>query len=160
MRIEQLGKVSAFVALFVPLGAVGAIRLLGEGAQVSVAAIAEPVPELPVFEPLRPGVGFEAESISDPFWRERAVATNEFPDEFIEDGEQQVERVEAPDFALTAVMPSATRPLAVIDGKPRKIGDVIAPGWELVGIDGNARCVTVRARDGRTFLVRMTRNIP
>lgn len=60
-----------------------------------------------------------------------------------------------PVFTLTTVMPHATRPLAVINGRARSIGDEISPGWFLKAIDGDSRQVLLAGPDDRTVVLRM-----
>lgn len=60
-----------------------------------------------------------------------------------------------PVFTLTAVMPHATRPLAVINGRARSIGDEISPGWFLRAIDGDSRQVLLTGPEDRTVVLRM-----
>jgi hypothetical protein len=64
------------------------------------------------------------------------------------------------EFLLTAVMPSPSRPLAVINGKARRIGDAVEPGWVLTMIDGDARRVIATHISGRTRTVEMATQAP
>ncbi len=48
-----------------------------------------------------------------------------------------------PAINLTALMLGGREPLAVINGKPHRLGSEIAPGWTLTSIDRQAASVTV-----------------
>lgn len=48
-----------------------------------------------------------------------------------------------PELSVSSILPHPARPLAVINGKPCKLGERVAPGWKLTAIDGNARTVTI-----------------
>lgn len=63
-----------------------------------------------------------------------------------------------PIFVLTAVLPSSKNPLAVIDGKPRSVGDSIVEGWTLSKIVGKERYVILKHTSGRRVRVQMSRN--
>ena len=62
-----------------------------------------------------------------------------------------------PVFVLGAVLPSRTRPLAVVNGKPHREGDVIVPGWRLRSIEGDGRSVIMEHESGRVVRVSMSR---
>lgn len=73
--------------------------------------------------------------------------------------EQPVDVVEAerrPSIVLTAILPNKRAPLAVVDGRPHGIGDVVRPGWRLDAIDGAARTITVRHESGARAVIPMT----
>jgi hypothetical protein len=63
----------------------------------------------------------------------------------------------APSIHVTTIMPHPTRPLAVINGKPREIGDSVAPGWRLSGIDGKTRTVTITNPDGEEYVMEISK---
>lgn len=62
--------------------------------------------------------------------------------------------VEPPPLTLSTVLPSQTRPIAVIDGRPVTIGEAVSPGWTVTLIDGDSRSVTLTHSSGeRAVLV-------
>lgn len=65
-----------------------------------------------------------------------------------------------PEFLLTSVMPHSSRPLAVINGRPRSLGDEVVSGWTVTGIDGDARRVVLTGPDGRTVSLGMRSAAP
>lgn len=48
-----------------------------------------------------------------------------------------------PPMTLSSVLPSASRGVAVIDGRPVRVGDSPAPGWCILEIDGQSRSVVL-----------------
>lgn len=54
------------------------------------------------------------------------------------------------EFELTSVMPSAVRPLAVINGRPCRPGHSLGGGWTLTSVESSGRGVTITHRSGRT----------
>lgn len=64
-----------------------------------------------------------------------------------------------PAVVLTALMLGNREPLAVINGKPYRLGAEIAPGWTLTSIDRQAASVTVTfaADPERTVTARLQR---
>lgn len=74
----------------------------------------------------------------------------------IEDEPEQ-KAVRDPVFVLSAVLPSNSKPLAVVNGKPHREGDVIVPGWRLRTIDGSGRAVVLEHDSGRAVRVTMSR---
>lgn len=64
-----------------------------------------------------------------------------------------INRLVIPSFQLSTIVTSGRTPMAVIDGKPRKIGDEIRGGWTLLHIDGTARTVTIAHLSGREVTV-------
>jgi hypothetical protein len=69
---------------------------------------------------------------------------------------KETRRAPDPVFVLSAVLPSRTKPLAVVNGKPHREGDVIVPGWRLRSIDGDARSVIMEHESGRMVRVSMS----
>jgi hypothetical protein len=68
--------------------------------------------------------------------------------------------IEEPDpvFVLTAVLPSNSKSYAVINGKPRAVGDEIAKGWTLNKISGKDRYVIIKHTSGRRVRVLMSQH--
>lgn len=134
---------------------------LGAGPSRAGAVMIEPMPELPVVvpsgavpQPTPRG------AVQSPF---KFLAREESPqhtDRPARRGLPHPQSVPDPEFTLTAVMPSPARPLAVINGKARRIGDEIEPGWVLSAIDGDARRVVLTHRTGRLMTLGMATQAP
>ncbi len=60
-----------------------------------------------------------------------------------------------PKFSVTAVLPSATKSLAVINGEACGEGDEVVPGWTLLKISGKDRYVIIQHVSGRRMRVLM-----
>ncbi len=69
---------------------------------------------------------------------------------------KNVGAVPDPVFVLSAVLPSRTKPLAVVNGKPHRAGDVVVPGWRLKSIDGASRSIVMEHDSGRVVRVSMS----
>lgn len=54
---------------------------------------------------------------------------------------------------LTGMLTRQTESLAAIDGELRRIGDTVAPGWQISAIDTRHRFVMLRHTDGREFRI-------
>ena len=71
----------------------------------------------------------------------------------IEPSAPEVRKVESvpatPHFEVTAVVVSSRQSLATINGKLRRIGDEVAPGWRLAQIDKVKGVLMITGDDGR-----------
>ncbi len=135
-----------------------AIRMLAGGPQsvnASDTFSAEPEPALPtlVFEE-DPNLDRDAQDVCveirghlSPFWHDDITLVDEpyieLPIDF-DPNDQGAEQV----FAVSSILPHPTRPLAVINGKPYKIGDRVASGWTLTLIDGDTRSIVIKNASG------------
>lgn len=59
---------------------------------------------------------------------------------------------------VTSILPHPKNPLAIIDGKPRRVGDVLDSGWKVMSINGEDFTVTLRHRSGEEVRERMKKN--
>jgi hypothetical protein len=147
------------IALTPVAGVLGA-RFVGQGARPASAAPAFVVAELPRFPTPEASGGEKADTdrLRSPF---RVQTEPMAPALILPEIGQPAPKIEGvPDFSLTAVMPHPTRPLAVINGRPRSLGDEAAPGWAVTGIDGDARRVVLTGPDGRTVSLGMRSGPP
>lgn len=147
------------IALTPALG-VGGARFVGQAARPAAAGPAFAVAELPRF-PDRPEPGAETPDyagLRSPF---RVQTEPMAPVLVMPDIGHPTPKIEGvPEFVLTAVMPHRDRPLAVINGRPRSLGDEVAPGWTVTAIDGDARRVALTGPDGRTVRLGMRSGPP
>lgn len=154
MRLLCLGAILAPAAAGVISG------YLGNGPSRAGAIMIEPMPDLPVIVPA--AIATEASPIpvmASPFKFESEPAPE--PRATLPQRPLPERRTEPEvEFLLTAVMPSPSRPLAVINGKARRIGDAVEPGWVLTMIDGDARRVILTHISGRTRTVEMATQAP
>ncbi len=60
------------------------------------------------------------------------------------------ETVVPPNATLTSVMAAGEHSIAVIDGKVRRVGESVAPGWKISAIDRNAGTATLTHTTGTT----------
>ena len=95
--------------------------------------------------------------ISSPFYFERI----DLDDEQFEPGELEPnpyahnEMDDEPEMVVTAILPNAKNPLAIIDGKPRRVGDTLESGWTVMAINGKDFSVSFRHKTGKTIRVKM-----
>lgn len=152
-QIDRALRGAILVAFCVPSLGVVAARFFGSGPSTAAASSTpEPMPPLPDIRPLPVSTGSmpgEMTELASPFWHAFHIPIAPAEPMPIRRPSPQSEQPD-PDFLVTAVMPHASRPLAVINGRPRSIGDVIVPGWTLTSIDGHARTVTLTHSSGRT----------
>ena len=91
-----------------------------------------------------------------PIFAEPERAVDPVADE--EDDEPEViaplpdEPVEIPDFTLSSVMGSPMRPMAVIEGRLRGVGDVVSRGWRVEAISIERSEVVLAFGEHRTVL--------
>lgn len=60
--------------------------------------------------------------------------------------------VQPPSIRVTSIVRGA-RPVAVIDGSIRRVGDLVDPDWVVFSIDTAARTVTIAHRSGETVVL-------
>jgi hypothetical protein len=151
-------------ALLFPTVCVLASQFLGSGAS-SAKAASEKVSEL---EPMQwERISFSAyqseaisdESIGSPFYFEPVEPMGQPVDSSPQDPRptQQV-RVELPEVHVTSILPNPKNPLAIIDGKPRRIGDTLDTGWKVISINASDFTVTLRHDSGKEIRARMKKN--
>jgi hypothetical protein len=63
-----------------------------------------------------------------------------------------------PAVTVTSILPHPRNPLAIIDGKPRRVGDTLESGWTVLSISGSDFTVTLRHSSGREIRERMKKN--
>ena len=162
-------RVAGLVGMIVPAAAVATIKLCGFGAASSQAEPLAPTPAVAVstagvdanakaakpvvFGPATQAAraylqsraaGNEPDWTTKPaFYASPAVsATPSLPDLPVNPAD--LERV--PDFLLTGVMDGRT-PMAVINGRLLRVGEMVAPGWALNAIDPATLTVTLMGPD-------------
>ena len=98
-----------------------------------------------------------ASDTASPFWfDESEMLVPELP--FQQPTTVNIIKEPDPIFHLSAVLPSAANPLAVIDGKPLAEGDLVMEDWTLYKIVGDERYVVLMHSSGRRVRVQMSRN--
>ena len=58
----------------------------------------------------------------------------------------------APAISVNSIMAGRGGAIATVNGKLRRVGDEVAPGWKITAIDAGAGTVTVRHADGREIV--------
>ena len=61
----------------------------------------------------------------------------------------------APTFEITSIMKTRSGPVALINGRLRRVGDEVAPGWTVQSINDLTRSVTLTGPDQRTQTIVM-----
>ncbi len=151
-------------ALLFPTVCVLGSQFLGSGAS-SVKAASEKQAE---FEPMQwDRMSFSAhqtgaiseEAISSPFYFEAIEPMGHHVDSSPQDPRPpQNVRVELPEVHVTSILPNPKNPLAIIDGKPRRIGDTLDTGWTVMSINASDFTVTLRHATGKEIRARMKKN--
>ena len=157
MTPDRNTMVVGLVIALAPAAAIVGARHVGSAAGGVIGAEVAPLNPAPEFEPLTPVTDDPSRfaALRSPFRADpEPIEPLTIPLEpEVAEGPKDPA---VPEFSLTAVMPHPTRPLAVINARPRAIGDQTAPGWTLTAIDGDARQVTLTGPGGRSVRIRMT----
>ena len=155
MALERNTLIVCVLVGLIPVGGVVLARYIGQGPSSASASVAsEPVafPRLPSVVPVPLRDDAVIAGLGTPFRIEaEPMPRLEFPTP----NSDTPKPSGTPDFTLTTVMPHASRPLAVINGRTRSIGDEVSPGWFLRAIDGDARQVLIEGPDERSVVLRM-----
>lgn len=85
--------------------------------------------------------------------RRREVVENTTPTPDLPNPDSEPPDVTPPSAALTSVMAAGEHAIAVIDGKVRRIGDAVAPGWKVSAIDRAAGTATLVHVGGTTHVL-------
>ncbi|MCC5823456.1 MAG: hypothetical protein LAT64_05830 [Phycisphaerales bacterium] len=155
MTHDRTTLITGLLIVLAPAAAVYGSRHIGAGAGDAIGAEIRPLPSVPDFEPLTATKANPTRfaDLPSPFWADPEPVQPEVVPEIIPEAPKAKG---VPEFILSTVMPHPTRPLAVINGRPRAIGDPAAPGWTLTAIDGESRQVVLTGPDGQLVRVRLT----
>ena len=116
------------------------------------------LPPLPVVPQIADGPAPRieiADDVRSPFQREIPGGGADSGPESAPALTPQTDTREAPDFELTAVLPSESGGYAVINGAPWAVGEHPAPGWTFVEILRRERGIVLRDARGRRVVVRL-----
>lgn len=137
--------------LVLPGAAVLLSGLMGTGVSQLQAAVVVDETRLPIApeaDLARVVEGWNPDArIASPFWVEPITAgpvanQSQQPTDPTPDNPAPMVRA-ADSFRVTSVMPSARNPLAVIDGRPRRVGDVLDGGWKIEAINAQDHSVSL-----------------
>lgn len=53
-----------------------------------------------------------------------------------------------PPVSITSILPSSKNPLAVIDGRPRRVGDTLESGWTVISINAEDNTISLQHSSG------------
>lgn len=161
--MNNLTQVLGFrvAAVLCPAIAVGAFQFaMSEPAKAKASGDSTQFLPLPTIPEWTEGVDQRAERsfvAPSPFWFEEVELR--LPDMPVVVRPEETD-IEEPDpvFVLTAVLPSTNKSYAVINGKPKAVGDEIAKGWTLNKISGKERYVIIKHTSGRRLRVLMSQH--
>lgn len=150
----QLNQLSTRVMYFgAPIAILIGIRFIVGGPQASQASVASNTLERAQLPDLSATITTESPKVNgrsvvesmqrqiSPFWFDQRIEV--VNPEYSMPDEPTEQYPSGPELSVSTILPHPTRPLAVINGKPCKLGERVAPGWKLTNIDGNARTVTI-----------------
>ncbi len=63
-----------------------------------------------------------------------------------------------PTVSITSILPHPKNPLAIINGKPHRVGDVLESGWKVMSINGQDFTVTLRHSSGKEIREGLKKN--
>lgn len=137
--------------LVLPSSAVFLSGLLGTGVselQAGTVGTEIHMPSVPEADLTRDVEGWDTNNQTpSPFWVEPGSGDPEptnISEEFNPGPVAPAAKIMSTDrFTVTSVMPSAHTPLAVIDGRPRRPGDVLDGGWRIEQINADDHTVSL-----------------
>ena len=146
------------MALLGPMVAVGVFQfVMNEPASVMASEINAEFRSLPTVPAVVETAGPDdpqSFAASSPFWFEEVELS--LPVMPLVARPVEADELFDPDFTLSAVLPSANKSYAVINGKARAQGDEVEPGWTLIKIAGKDRYVIMKHSSGRRLRVLMS----
>ena len=63
-----------------------------------------------------------------------------------------------PPVNVSSILPHPKNPMAIIDGKLRRVGDMLDTGWKVMSINGDDFTVTLRHESGKEIRESMKKN--
>lgn len=143
-----------FAAIVVPTLCVFGSTFIGSGAR-TVAASEDPFEMVTLqttpFYIERVGEPLSTQDfIPSPFYFESSAAPIESivkPADPIVSRPKGVEKL--PPVRVSSILPNGKTPLAIIDGKPRRVGDTLESGWTVLSINGDDFTVTLVHSSGQ-----------
>tara|TARA_R110002073_G_scaffold239285_1_gene400853 strand:- start:425229 stop:425720 length:492 start_codon:yes stop_codon:yes gene_type:complete len=160
MMTHKMTSMCMFAGVLAPGVLMIGVRFVGQGpAQVRAASVEIVVPEnmiIPDVELIPDRELIHPEKIKSPFWFE-----DEDFNTLIDPFEHNLETEDLQqdimiDVVVSAILPSSKNPLAVINSKPCRVGDVVQDGWKLMKIDGANRTVYLVHKSGKKIVVSMS----
>ncbi|MCA9304620.1 MAG: hypothetical protein KC996_10910 [Phycisphaerales bacterium] len=168
MPLNQLNQFSNRALYFgAPIAIFIGVRFLAGGPQSSHASTLPaklnqgPLPKLlgetPDDAAQKDGqaVALSIQTKLSPFWYDERAELTSF--EYTEPEELEPVDQGGPELHVSSILPHPTRPLAVINGKPCRLDERVAPGWKLTKIDGDARTITITNTLGETRVIRISK---
>jgi len=160
---DRLRPIS-LAAVGFPTLCVLAVQFLGHGA-ASVQAYDEPAEFESFFAqvlsfPSDRQASAERTGAASPFYFEPVEAEPDLgPRVIVRDKRQeQAPEQELPGVNVSSILPNPRNPLAVIDGKPRRIGDTLDSGWTVISINASDFTVTLRHSTGKEIREGLKKN--
>jgi len=151
--------------LLVPGTVMFGARYIGQGPSISNAQVVAPAlpevvqfPEISLVNTMRLSSVQDDRGFESPFWFED-ITLSEYtnPFEVPLDPKPSVDNL-LPEIVVTAILPNAKNPMAVINSKPRRVGEEFDGGWQLIGIDGQNRTVILLHTSGARKVVALTKS--
>lgn len=154
---ERLLLVGAFAA---PLALALALRALGSGPGPAAAFADEELFDMPDPAPAATVRTFTPEELAAAAFAEskRAEPVGEAPLVYPKAAPVEAASASAapvdpgPAISVNSIMAGRGGAMATVNGKLRRVGDEVAPGWKITAIDAGAGTVTVRHADGREIV--------
>ena len=154
MSSQNNTLVLTLCAILAPAGFVFGSRYIGQGpASAMASAIDRPdLPsELPVLKPVSARESRDSnEPIQSPFYIETMAQVGTVPPPAKSQSRptRPVQAQTLPTVSVTSILPNSRNPLAVIDGRPRRVGDTLPSGWTVISINGEDNTVTLKHSSG------------
>ena len=145
MNDKRMKKMLIACAIITPTMAVFGSRLIGSGVAMSFAELPDEqmdtfdFPQVDLSRPATLADG--GAKAASPFWIEEVVVQRAEPGISPVPGKHDPRPVESdslPEVRVTSVLPNPRNPLAVIDGKPRRVGETLPSGWTVLSINSDS----------------------
>jgi len=154
---ERLLLVGAFAA---PIALTLALRALGSGPGPATAFADEELFDMPEPAPVATIRTFTPDELAAAAFAEskRAEPVGEAPLVYPKAAPTEATSAPAapvdpgPAISVNSIMAGRGGAMATVNGKLRRVGDEVAPGWKITAIDAGAGTVTVRHADGREIV--------
>jgi hypothetical protein len=160
MPIAKSPLIYILVGVIAPSAIMLGARIIGEGPKESIAQsipnyASEIVPytDNEAIGSENANVETERVVVQSPFWFEDTQYNPFIDSSDFQQVTQPENDVSIAQVHVTSILPHPTNPLAIINSKPCKIGDDITAEWKLIGINGNARTVTLVNSSGKEITV-------
>jgi len=165
MKEQSLNAAIVLCGVVIPSAAILGSHLIGSGVSSAFASTPDTTDQtvvpIPKADLKREVAGWDGHSpLISPFWVEPELNiindTSNVSEPIRVDSRPRP--VAIPPVVVTSILPSPRNPLAVIDGKPCRVGDTLASGWTVLSINGEDNTVSLVHTSGAKLRTGLKKN--